>query len=258
MALSENLRSEIEIKLKNILRNKFKNYNPEPSSMPFHTRLLGKDKMALYKFIQSLLTTFGTSVFEPIAALIAAKKFKDVITHYKPCSLIDKNTLSEIQNIMDDLISANMQPNKLLETKRIKDALTGKEEKTILCTKVDLYLKDYDNKIYMIELKTAKPNFGGFKEFKRTLLEWTAVSLYNSSDENIEAFLAIPYNPYEPRPYDRWTLAGLMDLKYELKVGSEFWNFLGGDNTYEELLSIFEKVGIEMKEEINNYFLKYN
>lgn len=35
--------------------------------MPFHTRLLGKDRMALFSFIHSLNTNFGTSIFEPVA-----------------------------------------------------------------------------------------------------------------------------------------------------------------------------------------------
>nr|WP_255422652.1 TdeIII family type II restriction endonuclease [Treponema sp. Marseille-Q4130] len=29
-------------------------YNPEPAVMLFHTRLLGKDRMALFSFIHSL------------------------------------------------------------------------------------------------------------------------------------------------------------------------------------------------------------
>ena len=41
----------IENILKESLRNKFQNYNPKPAVMPFHTRLLGKDRMALFSFI---------------------------------------------------------------------------------------------------------------------------------------------------------------------------------------------------------------
>lgn len=49
------------------MRNKFENYSPESNSMPFHYRLLGKDRMALFSFIHSLNTTFGTPIFEPVA-----------------------------------------------------------------------------------------------------------------------------------------------------------------------------------------------
>ena len=62
--------------LKNSLRNKFQNYDPEPASMPFHTRLLGKDRLALYSFIHSLNTNFGTAIFEPVALALARKNFK--------------------------------------------------------------------------------------------------------------------------------------------------------------------------------------
>lgn len=34
-----------------VLRQKFNSYKPETSYMPFHTRLLGKDRMALFHTI---------------------------------------------------------------------------------------------------------------------------------------------------------------------------------------------------------------
>jgi type II restriction enzyme len=52
-------------------------------------------------------------------------------------------------------------------------------------------------------------------------------------------------------------MAGMLDLKNELKVADEFWNFLY-PNSYNELLKCFEEVGIEMRKEIDNYFLKFN
>ena len=36
--------------------------------------------------------------------------------------------------------------------------------------------------------------------------------------------------------YERWTLKGMLDLKYELRVPEEFWDFLGGTGTYNDLL----------------------
>nr|WP_275897267.1 TdeIII family type II restriction endonuclease [Helicobacter suis] len=37
----------------------------------------------------------------------------------------------------------------------------------------------------------------------------------------------------------------MLDLKYELKVAKEFWDFLGGEGSYELLLNAFEQAGIE-------------
>ena len=107
-------------------------------------------------------------------------------------------------------------------------------------------------------LKTAKPNAGGFKEFKRTFLEWVAVILANKPDANVNTFIAIPYNPYEPKPYVRWTMKGMLDLKREVMVAEEFWDFLGGASTYADLLDCFEKAGIELRPEIDSYFKHFN
>jgi len=104
---------------------------------------------------------------------------------------------------------------------------------------------------------TAKPNKGGFKEFKRTLLEWVAVSLAQNKEAKINTLIAIPYNPYEPKPYSRWTMAGMLDLDKELKVAAEFWDFLGGEGAYNDLLDCFERIGIELRPEIDAYFAKY-
>ncbi len=63
---------------------------------------------------------------------------------------------------------------------------------------------------------------------------------------------------YKPEPYNRWTMRGMLDLPNELKVAEEFWDFLGGEGTYEILLDIFERVGIELRPEIDEYFHKFN
>ncbi|CEM62091.1 MjaII restriction endonuclease (fragment) [Treponema phagedenis] len=52
-------------------------------------------------------------------------------------------------------------------------------------------------------------------------------------------------------------MAGMLDLENELKVAEEFWDFLGGAGAYTDLLAIFEQVGIELREEIDEYFEKY-
>ena len=109
----------------------------------------------------------------------------------------------------------------------------------------------------MTDIISAKPKQSVFLGYKRMLLDWVGVTLAKDPNAKIHTLLCIPYNPYEPKPYARWTMAGMIDLKEELLVGKEFWDFLGGDGTYEELLDCFEKVGIEMRDEIDANFAKY-
>ncbi len=50
----------------------------------------------------------------------------------------------------------------------------------------------------------------------------------------------------------------MLDLENELKVANEFWDFLGGEGAYIDLLDIFERIGIELRPEIDEYFVRYN
>jgi type II restriction enzyme len=71
-------KEQITETIKICLRDKFQNYRPKTDYMPFHFRLLGKDRMALFSFIQSLNTTFGISIYEPVAKELAKGYFKEI------------------------------------------------------------------------------------------------------------------------------------------------------------------------------------
>ncbi len=257
MALSKEQIKNIEEVLKASLRNKFQNYKPEPASMPFHTRLLGKDRLALYSFIHSLNTNFGTSIFEPVGLTLAQKNFKMATAQATAGKQISSAAQTEIQKIIDGLITASSTPNKKEEIERIRKVCQTGKMITVKPTKVDLMFESKNGAYFLFDIKTAKPNAGGFKEFKRTLLEWVAVTLADKPKAEINTFIAIPYNPYEPEPYTRWTMRGMLDLENELKVADEFWDFFGGKNTYKDLLDCFERVGIELRDEIDAYFKRF-
>ena len=159
---------------------------------------------------------------------------------------------------MDNLATANNAPNKSEEINAIRAVCNQGEMRNVKLTKIDIKLVAHDGTIFLFDLKTAKPNAGGFKEFKRTLLEWVAATLAVNPAANVQSLIAIPYNPYEPQPYSRWTMRGMLDLENELKVASEFWDFIGGAGAYQDLLDIFERIGIELRQEIDNYFARYN
>lgn len=252
---------ELKIKIKGILegclRAKFERYNPETKYMPFHTNLLGKDRMALFSFIHSLNTTFGISIFEPIAKELALMNFQSAETQVRVGSQISADSQQVIQGIMNDLGAALTRPDKKKEIIEIRKVCNTGTMNTVKPTKVDLKLVSHSGEIYLIDLKTAKPNIGEFKGYKRTLLEWVAVYLAANPTAKVHTLLAIPYNPYHPKPYARWTMIGMIDIDNELKVAEEFWDFLGGKGTYDNLLDIFEEVGVEMRDEIDAYFAKF-
>ena len=256
MPLTNEQIQAIENSIKVSLRKKFQTYNPETKNMPFHYRLLGRDRMALFSFIHSLNTTFGTSIFEPVAETLASLNFEFAEKQYVVGDTISEQAQREIQHILNEL-TIGKNPNKTEETERIRKVCNKGKMNKLKTVKVDLFVQSADGTVHLFDLKTAKPNVSNFKDFKRTLLEWVAIFLSKNPDAEVKSYIAIPYNPYEPMPYERWTLKGMLDLDNELKVGKELWDFLGNDGAYEELLNCFERAGIELRPEIDAYFSKF-
>jgi hypothetical protein len=253
MALSNGKKREIAELLKVKIRNKLQNYSPETQQMPFHFRLLGKDRMALYSFVHSVNTMLGQSVFEKVAQIIAIDRFGEAKEHHYVEGYLSDNAVLEIDNIMQELKGAKAALSFAEQDRRIKNAASkGKPGKKRKIT-ADLYLKN-GNTEYYFEIKTVKPNIDVFVATKVKLLQWKALRYSIKSNVNVKSYICIPYNPEAPKSYARWTLQGLYDLKNEVLVAEEFWDFLGGKGTYEELLNVFEKTGIELRDEIDRKF----
>jgi type II restriction enzyme len=256
MSLSKQQKTYIQNIVTECLRNKFQNYSPESSNMPFHYRLLGKDRMALYSFIQSLCTTFGSSVFEPVAVALAKEHFAKAESQYAVGNSIYSDCQQSVQTIINDL-TVDPKPDKIKEFKILRNGLHGQMNK-LKPAKVDLFVQPFTKEQFLFDLKTVKPNKGDFQKYKQTLLEWAGIVLSSDRNAKVNTLIAIPYNPYEPEPYQRWTMAGMLDLPHELKVAEEFWDFLGGEGAYTELLDCFEHAGIILRPEIDEYFKRFN
>lgn len=172
-------------------------------------------------------------------------------------SQISSEAQSKISEIINGLSTASIEPEMESELKKIVPACRKGTMLNLKPVQVDLLAEKDTGELFLFDLKTAKPNASNFKDFKRTLLEWTAIAHGSGYKGKVIAKLAIPYNPYDPEPYNRWTMRGMIDLKNQILVGKEFWDFLGGEGTYELLLKIFEQVGIELKTEIDARFAKF-
>lgn len=248
----------VEEVIRNAIRSKLDTYNPEPAVMPFQVRLLGRDRMALFSFIQSLNTTFGTSIYEPVAKAVAGQSFDRVELTANPPNQMSQSMRHKVDEIANNLEAGNISPNRNEHDNDLRSVLIENSDKVeVNLTKIDVLLQR-DSMLYLIDIKTAKPNRSNFRNYKRTLLEWMGAYLEMDPALDIFPMIAIPYNPYEPKPYSRWTMAGMIDLRNELKVAEEFWDFLGGHGAYEEILNCFERVGVELRDEIYRYFPQFS
>lgn len=252
MPLTTQQSKQIKEYLVDKIRQKLTTYDPETNSMPFHFRLLGKDRMALFSFIQSVNTTLGTSIFEQVGKIIAEPRAKRALGQYKEFEgYISSAAVLKIDHIMRDLRSTSRTPDKEKETKEVLAVAGQGDMGRKLKKRVDLFVEMKDGTEHYFEIKSAKPNINEFTGIKKQMLDWIAMRGSENPKVKIKTIVAIPYNPYEPQPYERWTLQGLFDLEKEVLVGKEFWDMLGGQQTYEDLLCVFEKAGTELREEIN-------
>ncbi len=258
MPLSKQQTEEISIVLTNMIRQKLAVGKKKSNVMPFQVRLLGKDRVALFSFIHSINTSLGQDFFEDTAMIVARPHFARVVKQYSPGKAISSDAQRVIQTLIDGLANGRMLPNKANEVSQVLAvARSGTTEETETPL-VDLFLESSNGDEYYIELKTVKPNKEDFKGFKKTLLDWVAIRGKENPAAKIHTLLAFAYNPNDPKPYHWMTSAKMLDGKNDLLVAEEFWNFLGGENTYQNLLDVFEQVGIALRPEIDAKFAKLN
>ena len=243
MALKEKQVQDIKELLSYKISEKLTNYARETTSMPFLAKLMqDSEKVASYSFIHSLATILGQSVYEKVAQIIAEPHFDLAETGYDVIGEITNEENSAISKILQEIKSRTRKTDKEKEINEILKANSNGGRRIKI--RADLFLKKED-KEYYIEIKTAKPNIDVFAKSKQKLLEWVAIR-----KKKVNTILAIPYNPYHPEPYSRFTMQGYLDEEKELYVAEKFWELLGGKGTYEEVLKIFDEVGKEFKERI--------
>jgi type II restriction enzyme len=253
MVLTQELKTEIKKIIKNAIIKKINEYKLIGDIKPFHEKLFSKDKIREASFFHSCSTTIGVTLFQNIAYLIAKnnKNFKRVEKEFEVKGNLSDQVKSLIEDIIFDLGRKQDDPKKRVPNIKdeIKEVLSVSGHGNKSSQIADLFLVDLkDNEIY-IEIKTTKPNKGESEKIKRTLLKIVALR-----NKPVKVLCGIPYNPYEPEKF-AWPLPlNYLKIGEDLLIGKEFWNFLGGDGTYEELLNVFEETGKELKEKIENKF----
>ncbi|MDR0968688.1 MAG: TdeIII family type II restriction endonuclease, partial [Holosporaceae bacterium] len=156
--MTDEQKTKIEEILRTSLRRKLENYKPESDAMPFHTRLLGKDRMALFSFIQSLNTTFGSAIFEPVAAELARSAGFTAELQVNVGNEISAKAASLIQEIMRSIETAEKSVSKSDELAAIRKVANVGDAQTIRTRKVDLKVVSKAGEIFLFDIKSAKPN----------------------------------------------------------------------------------------------------
>ena len=249
MALSVTQKQKIKNLLSKKIESKLKSYGRETTSMPFLARLIqDNEKIAAYSFIHSMATTLGMSIYEDISVIIASETADEAFRNYGVGGAISRAQKSTINNIITKLRNGERKADIIGEVQEVLLANSENGEFQKSGNIADFYMRRGDEEFYF-EIKTVKPNIDVFEKSKTKLLEWVA-----RKRKSVNVYLAFPYNPYHPETYSRFTESGMMDTPNDFLVGEEYWDFIGGENTFPELLQTFDEVGKEFKERLDRKF----
>lgn len=249
MSLSLNQRQKIKNLLNEKITKKLEKYGRETISMPFLARLIqDNEKIAAYSFIHSIATTLGMSIYEDVSVIIAEEHADEAFRNYGVGGILSEAQKTTINNIVTKLRNGERDADINQEKKEVLAASRHKGLSQKSGEIADFYMRKSSDEYYF-EIKTAKPNIDVFEKSKTKLLEWVA-----RRRNPVNVFLVFPYNPYHPQPYSRFTEVGLMDYPNDFLIGNEYWDFIGGENTFPELLKVFDEVGKDFKERLSQKF----
>jgi hypothetical protein len=249
MSLSADLKNEIYDFLMQKLGKKIAEYSldSEDASKPFQYALFTEKGYLVKGFIHGCETALG-NWHESIALIIARKHFAEAKKLDRTSKLkgnITRAAQHTYENILSNLDSAKRQPNYPQERSEIIAASQDKSDLLERVQTVDLFLKRHNGEEFYLEIKGPKPNKNEMRAAKRDLFEILAMKATEGLTPNV--ILGMYYNPYYPNAYERWTCLKFFHPGEDFLVGKDFWDFLGGTNTYEDLIALYEKAGEEIR-----------
>lgn len=243
---------EIEDGLRIALKNKLKSYNRETSYMPFQEAILGKKNTAIYSFGISISTWLGQNLkggYEEIARILANALGSEVHLQYKIPYSITKDTERKIYEIYTSILRGEISPDADTLAKQIKKFAKGKKgihQDSV----VDVFIKDKEKNLFIFDISSPKSNMKEAKALKLKIMNWTALGYANYKDvKSIYAFIALPYNPYHPKEYERFSTK-IFDSSKDILVQDKFWDKIAGFKVYDKLIETIQKVGSENMEDL--------
>jgi hypothetical protein len=148
---------------------------------------------------------------------------------------------------ISQLASGAAAPDHVFERQQLLNAFGAEVPEA---TRIDLYVKTRAGEWHYFEMKSAKPNKGQCIEMKQRLL--TALGMRRNP--RVHVWWGVPYNPYGTAvAYSHPYPARFFDFSGEVKLGPDFWNFLGDDpGTYDLLVDLYRQVGAEYANQLDD------
>jgi Type II restriction endonuclease, TdeIII len=231
------------------IQEKLRAYAPESSYTPFFEAMFDKGTIVQASIMHSLYTSFGMSIYEQIAVLLAEAAGYSAFRQYRLLGSIDSNTESLITIIC---AGTSQKSDKLSEIERIRESVKPGQANQDNESVVDVFVcRPAGEEIY-IDITTVKPNLKEFRALRKKMLRWCALRFSQDKEAQVNTYIGIPYNPYYPNSYARWT-SNECDVKYDLRIQEDLWREFAGYDVFNEIIDVFQEVGEELKAQIAKF-----
>lgn len=220
-----------------------RNADLEGGIKPFHEALVPEGILRTSDFERSFSTTLGTT-FEEVAKIIARQSFRRAERGFKYAVAIPRVALDTIDGILSDIASDGMSGRYLQFVDSVAQAYRGDTVNRRPLT-IDLYLETTDGNKLFFEMKSPKPNKDSAVGAVRKLL--TAHGVEGARPPSVRSYYAMAYNPYgrSRSSYAETIARKYLDFDGMVLIGDEFWELVGGEGTYDEVLELYHLVGQE-------------
>jgi len=207
---------------------------------PFHELFFKGEAIVAFTLQRSIVTAMGKKFYPTIAKIIALDNYHSVHVDHRMEGYLGSNTCNKIEQLVTELRNRRRQPNHDKEMQEILSSVGGERRlSSVIC---DLYIEDFNGGPFFAEIKTPRPNLDICAESKKKFLYYLAIQ-WTQGHSGARCYLAFPYNPFLTRArYAHNFTQQVMDMDKEVLIGEEFWDKIGSDGTYEELLQIIAKI----------------
>ncbi len=233
------------------------NENNKRIEKPFGSRLVPMEIWKGSTFERSFVTVLGQIGFEKIAVILGKVFHLNSKQNYHLVGEYSQGENNEIHKIIDELDHPIKGTKRTIdwdsEIERIEDVKNNKMVSIEVIS--DVWIKMKEKELF-IELKSAKPNKDQSKVSKEKCFKIHCIKKKNA--EPYETYFALTTNPYGSREkYAHGPPNSYFDMKNSkiVLMGKEFWDYISAPGVYEELLEIFEEVGINTQKRIREEYL---
>ena len=231
------------------VNNTINRIGDEDTHRPFHAALLSEQALFWSRFERSFSTSFGQRVIEQISKAAAINGGAQVAETQKETFItLPIEQVNAIEEHISCLrYSRAQRPASwnadVSELSAIK-GVGGAQELRIIS---DLWWQKDGVNNYM-SIKTVKPNIDQTAEAKRDLLK------LKLADPNANVYYGLYYNPFGNSKQNYAWKPPMKIFNFNadpcVLIGKEYWDTLGGDGFYEEVLAIAQQVGQTTRRQI--------